>query len=393
MTIDYNKKALEIHKRYKGKIEIKSKVPLKTKADLSTAYTPGVAEVCRIIHKDKKNANIYTSKANMVAIVSDGSSVLGLGNIGPYAAMPVMEGKALLFKEFADVDAFPICLNTQDPEKIIETIKLLEPTFGGINIEDISAPNCFLIEERLKKELNIPVFHDDQHGTAIVVLAALLNALKIVKKDLKEIKIVINGAGAAAIAIAKLLILAGVDSHKMIIVDSVDALYIGRDGMSSAKTVMAKITNKKKEKGGLSSVIHNADVFVGVSVADVLSVEDVNNMANNPIVFAMANPNPEISIDKIKKTKVAIFGTGRSDYPNQINNVLAFPGVFRGVLDAGANKITDEMKLAAALAIASLIKKSELKKDYIIPSPFDSRVAKTVARAILKVYNSKSGEN
>ncbi len=393
MTIDYNKKALEIHKRYKGKIEIKSKVPLKTKADLSTAYTPGVAEVCKIIHKDKKNANIYTSKANMVAIVSDGSSVLGLGNIGPYAAMPVMEGKALLFKEFAGVDAFPICLNTQDPEKIIETIKLLEPTFGGINIEDISAPNCFLIEERLKKELNIPVFHDDQHGTAIVVLAALLNALKIVKKDLKEIKIVINGAGAAAIAIAKLLILAGVDSHKMIIVDSVDALYNGRDGMNSAKTVMAKITNKKKEKGGLSSVIHNADVFVGVSVADVLSVEDVNNMANNPIVFAMANPNPEISIDKIKQTKVAIFGTGRSDYPNQINNVLAFPGVFRGVLDAGANKITDEMKLAAALAIASLIKKSELKKDYIIPSPFDSRVAKAVARAILKVYNSKSGEN
>lgn len=393
MKTDYNKKALEIHKRHKGKIEIKSKVPLKTKADLSTAYTPGVAEVCKIIHKDKKNANIYTSKANMVAIVSDGSSVLGLGNIGPYAAMPVMEGKALLFKEFAGVDAFPICLNTQDPEKIIETIKLLEPTFGGINIEDISAPNCFLIEERLKKELNIPVFHDDQHGTAIVVLAALLNSLKIVKKNLSEIKIVINGAGAAAIAIAKLLILAGVDSYKMIIVDSIDALYSGRDGMNSAKIAMAKITNKKKESGGLSSVIYNADVFIGVSVADVLKIDDVNNMSDNPIVFAMANPNPEISLEKIRQTKVAIFGTGRSDYPNQINNVLAFPGVFRGVLDAGADKITNEMKLAASLAIASLIKRSELKKDYIIPSPFDSRVAKVVARAILKVYNSKGRGN
>ena len=372
--MDYNKKALELHKKHRGKIELKSKVPLKTKTDLSVAYTPGVAEVCRLIHKDQKAVNTHTLRGNTVAVITDGSAVLGLGNIGPYAAMPVMEGKAVLFKEFANVDAFPICLDTQDPEKIIEIVKALAPTFGGINLEDISAPNCFYIEERLKKELNIPVFHDDQHGTAIVVLAALINALKIVKKNIYQIKVVVNGAGAASTAVAKLLIKAGVNSSKIIILDSKGTLYKGRIDLNKAKEEMAKITNKEKVVGDLSIAIENADVFIGVSAANVLKKEWVEKMANNPIVFAMANPNPEISYEDVKKTKTAIFGTG--------NNVLAFPGIFRGALDSGATKITDEMKLAAAHAIASLVKKSELKKDYIIPSPFDRRVAKVVAKAV-----------
>lgn len=385
--MDYNKKALALHKKHRGKIELKSKVPLKTKQDLSTAYTPGVAEVCRLIHKDQKQANTHTLRGNTVAVVSDGSAVLGLGNIGPYAAMPVMEGKAVLFKEFAGVDAFPICLDTQDPEKIIEIVKALAPTFGGINLEDISAPNCFEIEERLKKELNIPVFHDDQHGTAIVVLAALLNALKIVKKDIKNIKVVINGAGAAATAVAKLLIRASVPADKMVIVDSKGILHHGRDGLNHSKAEMAKLTNKIKLVGGLDKAIENADVFIGVSTANVLKKEWVEKMADKPIVFAMANPNPEISYEVAKQTKIAVFGTGRSDYPNQINNVLAFPGIFRGAFDVGATKITEEMKIATAYAIASLVKKNELKKDYIIPSPFDRRVAKAVALAIRKEFN------
>ena len=380
--MDYNKKALALHKKHRGKIEIKSKVPLKTKADLSVAYTPGVAEVCRLIHKDKKQTNAYTMRGNMVAVVTDGSAVLGLGNIGPYAAMPVMEGKAVLFKEFANVDAFPICLDTQDPEKIIEIVKLLAPTFGGINLEDISAPNCFEIEERLKKELDIPVFHDDQHGTAIVVLAALLNAVKVVKKEIEEIKVVINGAGAAATAIAKLLIKAGVPADKMMIVDSKGTLHHGRDGLNHSKAEMAKLTNKIKLVGGLDIAIENADVFIGVSVANSLKKEWVEKMADKPIVFAMANPSPEISHEDALKTKIAVFGTGRSDYPNQINNVLVFPGIFRGALDVGAKKITDEMKISAAHAIAGLVKKNELKKDYIIPNPFDRRVAKAVAKAV-----------
>ncbi len=384
--MDYNKKALALHKKYKGKIEIKSKVPLKTKTDLSLAYTPGVAEVCRLIHKNPEAVNLYTSRGNTVAVVSDGSAVLGLGNIGPRAAMPVMEGKALLFKEFANVDAFPICLDTQDPEKIIETVKLLSPTFGAINLEDISAPNCFYIEERLKKELDIPVFHDDQHGTAIVVLAALINALKIVKKDIKKIKVVINGAGAAATAVAKLLIKAGVSADKMIILDSKGTLYEGRGDLNDSKKEIAKITNKEKIKGDLSVALNNADVFVGVSVSGALKKEWVSLMANEPVVFAMANPNPEISYEDVKKTKIAIFGTGRSDYPNQINNVIAFPGIFRGVFDSGAKYITEEMKLAAAHAISSIVKKSELEKNYIIPSPFDRRVAKVVAQAVKKTF-------
>ncbi len=381
-SMNYNKKALALHKKYRGKIELKSKVPLKTKGDLSTAYTPGVAEVCRAIHKDKKLVNSLTLRGNTVAVVSDGSAVLGLGNIGPYAGMPVMEGKALLFKEFANVDAFPICLDTQDPEKIIEIVKALAPTFGGINLEDISAPNCFEIEERLKKELDIPVFHDDQHGTAIVVLAALLNALKVVKKDIKNIKVVINGAGAAATAVAKLLIRANVPADRMIIVDSKGILHHGRDGLNHSKAEMAKLTNKIKLAGGLDKAIQNADVFIGVSAGNVLKKEWVETMADKPIVFAMANPNPEISYEDAMKTKISVFGTGRSDYPNQINNVLAFPGIFRGALDVGAKKITEEMKIATAFAIASLVKKNELKKDYIIPSPFDRRVAKVVAKAV-----------
>lgn len=384
--MDYNKKSLALHKKHKGKIELKSKVPLKTKEDLSLAYTPGVAEVCRLIAKDHKQMNSYTMRGNTVAVVTDGSAVLGLGNIGPFAAMPVMEGKAALFKEFANVDAFPICLNTQEPDKFIDAVKLLEPTFGGINLEDISAPNCFYIEARLKKEMNIPVFHDDQHGTAIVVLAALLNALKIVKKNIGEIKVVVNGAGAAATAVSKLLIKAGVPAGKMILVDSKGAIYDGREGLNSSKQEMAKITNKKKVMGFLDSALKDADVFIGVSVADALKKEWVAGMSENPIVFAMANPNPEISYDDARETKIAIFGTGRSDYPNQINNVLVFPGIFRGALDCGATKITEEMKVASAHAIASLIKKSELKKDYIIPSPLDRRVAKVVAKAVVNSY-------
>lgn len=382
MTSKYNAKSLALHKKFKGKIELKSKVPVKNKEDLSVAYTPGVAEVCKVIHKDKKLAKTYTLKSNTVAVISDGSAVLGLGNIGPEAAIPVMEGKALLFKEFAGVDAFPICLNTQDTEEIIQTIKNIAPVFGGINLEDISAPRCFEIEERLKKELDIPVFHDDQHGTAIVVLAGIINALKFVKKDLKEIKIVINGAGSAALAIANLLIKAGAPAGQMIILDSVDAIYKDRKDLNIYKEKFAKITNKKQIKGGLGEAIINADVFIGVSKRNVLKNEWVEKMSQNPIVFAMANPDPEISFENAKKTKIAVFGTGRSDYPNQINNVLAFPGLFKGVLEAEIPQITDEIKLKVAYAIAGIISKKELKADYIIPNPFDKRVVKSVVKAV-----------
>ncbi|MDD5590082.1 MAG: NADP-dependent malic enzyme, partial [Candidatus Portnoybacteria bacterium] len=360
-----------------------SKFNPKTKNGRPLAYTPGVAAVCRLIAKDKTAIFTYTGKANTVAVVTDGSAVLGLGNIGPEAAMPVMEGKAILFKEFGGVDAFPICLDTQDTGKIIETVKLIAPGFGGINLEDISAPRCFEIEERLKKELDIPVFHDDQHGTAIVTLAALFNALKIVNKKIEEIKVVINGAGAAALAVAKIFMTAGVCRENMIILDSVGTLFQGRPGMNPYKEKMALITNPKKLEGRLEAVLSGADVFVGVSVANVLKPEWVSQMADNPIVFAMANPDPEIRIEDAKKTKIAVFGAGRSDCPNQINNVLAFPGIFRGALDCRA-KITEEMKLAAAKAIASLISKKELSKDYIIPHVFDRRVAKKVAQAVKK---------
>lgn len=383
--MDYAKKSITLHKKLKGKLEIKSKTPLKTKRDLSLAYTPGVAAVSLFVAKNKKEIFSHTIKANTVAVVSDGSAVLGLGNIGADAALPVMEGKAILFKEFGGVDAFPICLATQDADKIVETVKLIAPVFGGINLEDISAPRCFEVEQRLKKELDIPVFHDDQHGTAIVVLAALLNALIIVKKEISQVKVVVNGAGAAGNAIVNIFIKAGVLGKNIIMLDSKGTLYQGREGMNIYKEKIAAKTNSRKIKGGLAEVLPGIDIFVGVSVADILTPEMVAKMADKPIVFAMANPNPEISFEKAKKTKIAVFGTGRSDYPNQINNVLAFPGIFRGALDIRAKQITEEMKLAAAKAIASLVSKSDLAKDMIIPNVFDRRVAKAVAGAVKKV--------
>jgi len=380
--MNYNKLSLALHKRFKGKLEVRSKVKVRNKADLSTAYTPGVAEVCRLIHSDPSAVYTHTIKANTVAVVSDGSAVLGLGNIGPEAAMPVMEGKAILFKEFGGVDAFPICLDTQDTEEIIKTVKYLAPTFGGINLEDISAPRCFVIEERLKKELNIPVFHDDQHGTAIVVLAALTNALKVVQKEIGKIRVVVNGAGSAAMAIANLLFKAGLDSKQLIMVDSKGVIHEGRDDLNPYKVKIAKNTNGNKLTGGLKEALQDADVFIGVSVKGALDPAWVSLMANEPIVFAMANPDPEISFEDAKKTKIAVFGTGRSDYPNQINNVLAFPGIFRGALDIRARQITEEMKLAAAKAIASLVSKKDLCADCIMPKPFDKRVVKAVAAAV-----------
>lgn len=385
--MDYKKLSLTTHKKLKGKIEICSKIEVKNKNDLSIAYTPGVAAVCELIAKDKKAVMTHTIKANTVAVVSDGSAVLGLGNIGPEAALPVMEGKAVLFKKFGGVDAFPICLDTQDTEEIIKAVKLIAPVFGGINLEDISAPRCFEIEERLKRELNIPVFHDDQHGTAIVTLAALINALKVVKKDISEVKTVISGAGAAAIAVANIFIAAGMKGKNIIMLDTKGALYSGRENMNFYKEKIAARTNAGKIKGGLDEALVLADVFIGVSAADVLRSECVEKMAENPIVFAMANPNPEISYVAAKKTKIKVFGTGRSDYLNQINNVLAFPGIFRGALDIQARAITEEMKLAAAYALAGLVSKKDLSAENIIPKPFDARVAKTVALAVRKSYS------
>ncbi|HHY78472.1 MAG TPA: NAD-dependent malic enzyme, partial [Clostridiales bacterium] len=354
---------------------------VKDKESLSLAYTPGVAEPCREIHKDADAIFDYTSKGNMVAVVSDGTAVLGLGDIGPYAALPVMEGKAVLFKEFADVDAVPICLNTKDVDEIVNTIVMLEPSFGGINLEDISAPRCFEIEKRLKERLSIPVFHDDQHGTAITVLAALFNALRIVNKKMEDLVVVINGSGAAGIAIAKIILNIGV--KEMLLCDRVGIVYEGRqEGMNWAKEEIAKITNKAKKKGLLKDALVGADVFIGVSTANVVTEEMVKSMNKDAIIFAMANPVPEIEADLAKKAGARIVGTGRSDYPNQINNVLIFPGIFRGALDVRASFINEEMKLAAAHALASLISYDELNEDYIIPKPFDVRVAPAVAKAV-----------
>jgi len=365
----------------KGKLETVSKVAVKNAEDLSLAYSPGVAEPCKEIHEKPEMVYEYTMKGNTVAVVSNGTAVLGLGNIGPEAAMPVMEGKAVLFKSFAGVDAFPICLNTTDVEKIIETVKLMEPTFGGINLEDIAAPHCFEIEERLKKETNIPVFHDDQHGTAIVTVAGLVNALKIAGKSISEIKVVANGAGAAGIAIVKLLFTYGV--RDVIMCDTKGAIYEGRPtGMNEIKKQIAKITNRDKLTGNLSEVIKGADVFIGVSVAGGLTAENVRDMNENPIIFAMANPTPEIMPDIAKEAGALVVGTGRSDFPNQVNNVLAFPGIFRGALDVRATHINEEMKIAAVEAIASLIEPGELNPDYVIPGPFDPRVAPAVAAAV-----------
>ncbi|MBU4421937.1 NADP-dependent malic enzyme [Patescibacteria group bacterium] len=371
--------ALELHRKYKGKLEVKSLIPLKTREDLSLAYTPGVAFACQEIAADKEKVYEYTSKGRLVAIVTDGSAVLGLGNIGAEASLPVMEGKAQLFKEFGGVDAFPIALKTQDTEEIIKIVKNISPTFGGINLEDISAPRCFEIEERLINDLDIPVFHDDQHGTAIVVLAGLTNALKLANKKIDEIKIIINGAGAAGMAVAKILFAGG--AKNIILVDSRGIIWDGREeGMNKVKDEMAKITNLEKIKGGLAEAVKGVDVFIGVSQPNILSKEMVRSMNNNPIIFAMANPIPEIMPDEAREAGANLIATGRSDFPNQINNVLAFPGLFRGVLQNGIKKITMEMKLSAARALADYV--AEPTAEYFIPGPFDDGVADAVAKSV-----------
>lgn len=382
MSKNYAELALKVHEENKGKISVCSKVKVEDKDDLSIAYTPGVAAPCVEISKDESLAYKYTSKGNMVGVISDGTAVLGLGDIGASASIPVMEGKAILFKEFANVDAFPICLNTKDVDEIVRTVKLMEPVFGGINLEDISAPRCFEIEEKLKKELNIPVFHDDQHGTAIVVLAGLINSLKIVNKKLEDLKVVINGSGSAGIAIGKLLLHSGVKNLVMCNING--AIYSGMEYENSSIEEIAHITNPNKEQGKLCDVIKGTDVFIGVSVGNIVSKDMIKSMNKDAIVFAMANPEPEINPNDAKEAGARIVGTGRSDYPNQINNVLAFPGIFRGALDAGAKKITTEMKLAAAYAIANEISDDELNEENIIPKPFKEGVAMNVAEAVLK---------
>ncbi|QLI77351.1 NAD(P)-dependent malic enzyme [Bacillus pumilus] len=375
--------ALHMHKENQGKLESKSKVQVKNAKDLSLAYSPGVAEPCKDIYDDTSKVYDYTMKGNMVAVVTDGSAVLGLGNIGAEASLPVMEGKAVLFKSFAGVDAFPIALATNDVDKIVETVKLLEPTFGGVNLEDIAAPNCFIIEERLKKETNIPVFHDDQHGTAIVTVAGLVNALKLSGKSMSSIKVVANGAGAAGIAIIKLLYHFGV--RDIIMCDTKGAIYEGRpNGMNAVKNEVAKFTNQDRKEGSLEEVIEGADIFIGVSAAGALTKEMVGKMAKDPVIFAMANPNPEIMPEDAHAAGASVVGTGRSDFPNQVNNVLAFPGIFRGALDVRATHINEEMKIAAVEAIASLVSDDKLSAEYVIPEPFDARVAPAVAKAVAK---------
>ena len=375
--------ALEMHRENQGKLEITPNVKVTNKQQLSLAYSPGVAEPCKEIHEDSRKVYEYTIKGNTVAVVTDGTAVLGLGNIGAEASIPVMEGKAALFKSFAGINGVPIALDTTDTQEIIKTVKLIAPNYGGINLEDISAPRCFEIEETLKKETNIPIFHDDQHGTAIVTMAGLINALKIVNKELTDIKVVLNGAGAAGIAIVKLLHAYGVNN--MIMCDSKGAIYSGRNfGMNDTKTYVAKWTNKDKVEGSLEEVIKDADVFLGVSVADILTQDMVKTMADDPIIFAMANPNPEINPNEAKQAGAKVVGTGRSDFPNQINNVLAFPGLFRGALDVEATHINEDMKKAAVEAIVHLIDENELHPDYCIPGPFDKRVAPSVAKNVAK---------
>ena len=381
--MDVYEKSLELHEKHAGKLEVVSKVPLKSRDDLSLAYTPGVAEPCRRINKNPEDIYRYTSKGNMVAVVTDGTAVLGLGDIGPGAGLPVMEGKALLFKNFAGVDAFPICIRSKDVDTIVETVRLIEPTFGGVNLEDISAPRCFEIEARLKKELDIPVFHDDQHGTAVVTLAGLMNALKIVKKGIGDLKVVFNGAGAGAIACAKFYMSSGVKD--VVLCDTKGPIYEGRaENMNSFKQELAKITNTRKVRGTLADALAGADVFVGLSAGNIVTADMVASMARDAIVFACANPLPEIMPDEARKGSARVVATGRSDFPNQINNVLGFPGIFRGALDTRARDINHEMKLAGANAIADLIPEKELREDFIIPSPLNPRVAPAVARAVAK---------
>ncbi|MEL7605384.1 MAG: malic enzyme-like NAD(P)-binding protein [Sedimentibacter saalensis] len=378
--MNYFEESLKLHEKHKGKIEVVSKMKVETREDLSLAYTPGVAEPCRKIHENEENVYKYTSKGNIVAVVTDGTAVLGLGDIGPKAALPVMEGKSILFKEFADVDAFPICLDTKEVDEIVNAVKLIAPGLGGINLEDIGAPRCFEIEEKLKKILDIPVFHDDQHGTAIVVLAGLINALKIVDKKIEDINIVINGAGAAGTAISNLLLSAG--AKNIIVCDRTGAIYKEREKMNEAKLILAQTTNLGSKSGSLGDVLVGADVFIGVSSADSVKPEMVRSMNRDAIILAMANPTPEIMPDLAKEAGARIIGTGRSDFPNQINNVLVFPGVFRGALDVRAKEINEEMKLAAAYAIAGYIDEKDLNEDNIIPSALDKGVAKVVANAI-----------
>ncbi|MFY9482203.1 MAG: malic enzyme-like NAD(P)-binding protein [Tissierellaceae bacterium] len=378
--MDLRERALKLHKDNQGKIEVISKVKVETADDLTLAYSPGVAEPCKDIHVDPEKVYDYTNKGNMVAVVTDGSAVLGLGNIGARAGMPVMEGKAVLFKSFANVDAFPICLEGQDVETIIETVKQIAPSFGGINLEDIAAPKCFEIEERLKKELDIPVFHDDQHGTAIVVLAGIINALKVVGKKIEDVTAAVSGAGAAGIAISKLLMNAGIKD--VIICNSRGILDKEDESLDPIRREMAQITNKENRKGSLADAIAGTDIFLGVSAPNIVTQEMVESMNENAIAFAMANPVPEVLPEVALAGGIKVMGTGRSDFPNQINNVLAFPGIFRGALDVRASEINEEMKLAAAYAIAGLVADEELNEEYIIPAAFDERVAPAVAKAV-----------
>ena len=375
-----NEKALQLHKEWNGKLNTVSKTPVNTREDLALAYTPGVAEPCKVIAKDKEAAYTYTWKANTVAVVSDGSAVLGLGNIGPYAAMPVMEGKAVLFKEFGGVNAVPICLDTQDTEEIIKAVTYLAPGFGGINLEDISAPRCFEIEERLKEILDIPVFHDDQHGTAIVVLAGIINALKVTGKKKEDCRVVVNGAGSAGIAITKLLLTYGFTN--VIMCDKAGIIHKALDGLNYMQQKMAELTNLDNEQGTLADAMRNADIFVGVSAPNIVTPEMAASMNKDSILFAMANPVPEIMPDVAKAAGVRIVGTGRSDFPNQVNNVVAFPGIFKGALEGRARQITEEMKLAAANAIAGLVPDNELSEDNIMPEAFNPKVAEVVANAV-----------
>ena len=377
--MNINERSLKLHLENKGKIEMKSKVSIKSMEDLSLAYTPGVAEPCKMIEKNQEDVYKYTSKVNTIAVVTDGSAVLGLGDIGAKASIPVMEGKCILFKEFADIDAIPICIDSNDVETIIKTVKLISPTLGGINLEDISAPRCFEIEDRLKKELDIPVFHDDQHGTAIVVLSGLINSARLLEKDIKQLSVVINGSGSAGIAICKLLLSIGVEN--IIMCDTKGSIYEGREDLNNIKQEISKTTNKRCEKGTLKDIISNKDVFIGVSAAGIFSGDMVKSMNSNAIVFALANPVPEIMPDIAKKSGARIVATGRSDFPNQINNVLAFPGIFRGALDI-RSQITEKMKLSAAEAIANIIKHEELSETNIIPDVFNKEVMNKVSEAV-----------
>ena len=380
--MDNKEFALQEHEKWAGKIEVISRAKLDTPEDLAVCYTPGVAEPCIKISEDVDLSYKYTRRHNMVAVVTDGSAVLGLGDIGPEAGMPVMEGKCCLFKAFGDVDAFPLCVRTKDVDEIVKTVSLLAGSFGGVNLEDISAPRCFEIERKLKECCDIPIFHDDQHGTAVVTMSAMINALKVVGKKIDEIKVVTSGAGAAGIAIIKLLISMGLKN--VIMCDRKGAIYKGREGLNKEKEEMAEISNQNMEKGSLADVIKGADVFIGVSAPGTVTQEMIHTMAPNPILFPMANPTPEIMPEEAKAAGAAVIGTGRSDFPNQINNVLAFPGIFRGALDVRASDINDEMKVAAAYAIANIITDEERNAEYIIPNPFDKRVAKAVAEAVAK---------